>query len=81
MEHTNIFGNHPDLSTDFCCEVGILEGWAIDVRAGLRSQWPYWGRLSRLLRFNRSPEADAMDDIAQRARPIVSTREARVWRS
>ena len=75
---TMSFGNHPDPSTDFCCEVERLEGWAFDVRAGLRSQWPFWSRLSRLIRFNRSPEADVLDEIAQRARPIVTQLEGHV---
>lgn len=71
------FGNHPDQSTDFGCEIERLEGWIEDIRAGLRSQWPFWTRLSRLLAFNRSAEADTLDEIAQRARPIVAGLERR----
>lgn len=65
------FGHHPDPSTDFCIEVESLQGWSTDMRAGRRSQWPFWGRLSRLLRFIKSPEFAALDEIAQRAKPIV----------
>lgn len=50
------FGHHPDPATDFCCEVEALEGEAEDVRLGLRSQWPFWPRLSRALRAVRLNE-------------------------
>lgn len=72
-----IFGHHPDPSTDFTIEVEALEGLMVEVRARLRSQWPFWGRLSRLLRFVRSPAFAALDSIAQRARPAVLTMESR----
>jgi hypothetical protein len=67
----NRFGHHPDLSTDFCCEVETLQGWVHDIRSGLRSQWPFWGRLSRLLKFCRGPAFEELDEIAKRARPAV----------
>lgn len=72
------FGHHPDPSTDFCVEVETLEGWAEDVKAGTRSQWPFWGRLSALLRFVRSDEFADLDEIAQRAKATVFELEGRV---
>ena len=72
------FGNHPDASTDFCIEIEKLEGWAEDVKAGVRSQWPFWSRLSQLLAFARSPACDALDSIAQKARPVVFELEGRL---
>lgn len=65
------FGHHPEVSTDFCIEVDDLEGYAFEVRQGLnfvpghRSQWPFWGRLSRALSFAR--EATELDDLARSA--------------
>jgi hypothetical protein len=70
-----LFGHHPDKSADFCIEVEDLEGYAFEVRNGMnhlpgyRSQWPFWGRLSRALGFART-EAD-LDEIAQRAVPML----------
>jgi hypothetical protein len=72
-----IFGHHPDPSTDFTIEVESLEGTMVEVRARLRSQWPFWARLSKLLRYVRSPEFEGLDAIAQRAKPAVLTMEGR----
>ena len=71
------FGHHPDPSTDFCIEVEDMEGYAYELSVGLnhvaghRSQWPFWGRLSRLLAFVRSDAFESLDEIAQRAHPAV----------
>src|SRR5947209_19504588 len=51
IEQLGRFKHHPDLSTDFCCELESLEGYVEDIRAGGRSQWPFWARLSWLLKF------------------------------
>jgi hypothetical protein len=47
------FNHHPDPEIDFEIECGDLEGEAYDVKVGLVSQWPFWARLSRALRFGR----------------------------
>lgn len=72
------FGNHDDPSTDFCMEVYRLEGWALDINARVRSQWPFWWRLSKILGYIRMGHADTLDDIAQKARAVVPTLERRV---
>ena len=68
------FGHHPDPSEDFAAEVGELAAYARDVRDGLnhvrggRSQWPFWGRLSRALRFAR----ERGDGLGTAARPALA---------
>lgn len=47
---------HPDPEIAFEIELEILEGESFDVAAGLRSQWPFWARLSRALRVGRVNE-------------------------
>lgn len=45
---------HPDPEIAFEIELEILEGEAFDVAAGLRSQWPFWARLSKTLKHGRA---------------------------
>jgi len=75
IEQLGRFKHHPDLSTDFCCELESLEGYVEDIRAGGRSQWPFWARLSWLLKFLR--EGPLLDEIAERARPLAFELEGR----
>ena len=78
-----IFGHHPEPSFDFCIEIDDMEGYAYDLSVGLnfvpghRSQWPFWSRLSRLLRFVNSGQAAALDEDAQRAIPAVHELEGK----
>lgn len=48
-----IGAEHPDPEIAFEIELDIIQGEACDVSAGLRSQWPFWARLSRALRVGR----------------------------
>lgn len=45
---------HPDPEIAFEIECEVLEGEAFDVAAGLRSQWPFWGRLVNARRHGRA---------------------------
>ena len=47
------FDHHPEPEIDFEIECEALQGEAYDVKVGLVSQWPFWGRLSRALRVGR----------------------------
>ena len=77
---SHVFGHHPDPSTDFCIEVDDLQGYAYEIRHGLnfiprhRSQWPFWGRLSRALKFSR--EARNLDEIAVKAKAALVSLDA-----
>lgn len=76
----NTFGHHPDYSTDFCVEVDDLQGYAYEVRHGInflpnhRSQWPFWGRLSRALMFARE-NIEHLDGIALKAKELLLSLE------
>ncbi len=67
------FNHHPDPSTDYCCEVDMLEGWAYEVKVGLRSQWPFWGRLSAALAHQ-----PVQDEYTVKAREILTKIERSV---
>lgn len=53
-EKLALFGHHPEPAIDFCIEVEALEGWAYELKVGMRNDLKsFWGHLSRLLRFGR----------------------------
>ena len=74
------FQHHPEIDFDFCIEVEDLTGYAYEVRTGMnfmpgqRSQWPFWTRLSRALRFART-DADHLDDQSRAAIPLLHSLE------
>jgi hypothetical protein len=73
IETLAYFKHHPEASDDFCIEVDCIRGMAYDAANGIRSQWPFWSRLSAALGWaRRNPMAD---DYMERAHAQLVTIE------